>query len=67
MELSWQPGGLLEASWNALRALLEASGAQETLLESALGQPKGTLETGFSDLGGQEAPKTEPGRVGDSS
>ena len=27
LELSWQPGGLLEASWNALGALLEAFGA----------------------------------------
>ena len=41
LELSWQPGGLLEASWNALGALFEASGAPSTLLESTLGRPKG--------------------------
>ena len=27
LELSWQPGVLFEASWNAVGALLEASGA----------------------------------------
>ena len=31
LELSWQPGGLLEASWNALGALLEASGAEKKI------------------------------------
>ena len=63
LELSWQPGGLLEASWNALGALLEAFGPQKSNWGSALGRPKGTLETGFNDLGGQKAPKTEPGRI----
>ena len=31
LELSWQPGGLLEASWNAVGALLEASGAEKKI------------------------------------
>ena len=43
LELSWQPGSLL----------LEASGAQKTLLGSALGRPKGTKETGFALPEGQ--------------
>ena len=30
-ELSWQPGMLLEASWNAVGALLEASGAEKKI------------------------------------
>ena len=63
LELSWQPGGLLEASWNALGALLGASGVQKTLLGSALGRPKGTLETAFSDLGSQMPSQKEPWRV----
>ena len=63
LELSWQPGGLLEASWSALGALLDAPGPLQTKLGTALGRPKGTLETGFNDLGGQKAPKTEPVRV----
>ena len=47
LELSWQPGGLLEGSWNALGALLEAFVAPKTLLGSALGAAKATKETGF--------------------
>ena len=31
LELSWQPGVLLEASWNAVGALLEASGAEKKI------------------------------------
>ena len=38
---------LLDASWGALGALLEAFGAQNTLLGSALGAAKATKETGF--------------------
>ena len=63
LELSWQPGGLLEASRNALGSVWEASGAQKTWLGSARGRPTGALETGFSHIGSREAPKTEPGRV----
>ena len=63
LELSWQPQGLLEASWNALGALLRALGAEKTKLGSALGRPKGTLEIGFSDLGGQKPSQNEPRRV----
>ena len=63
LELSWQPGGLLEASWNALGALLEASGPQKTLLGSALGRPKGTKETGFALPGGQIGAQKEPRRI----
>ena len=63
LELSWQPGGLLEASWNALGALLEISETQKTLLGSALGRPKGTLEIGFELIGGQIPSKNELRRV----
>ena len=38
----WPPAGLLERSWRPLGALLESSGAEKTLLGSALGRPKGT-------------------------
>ena len=63
MELSGQPGGLLERSWNALGELLEAFEVQKTLFGSALGQPKGTLEIGF-DLHGDHIPsQNEPRRV----
>ena len=31
LELSWQPGVLLEASWNAVGALLGASGAEKKI------------------------------------
>ena len=31
LELSWQPRVLLEASWNAVGALLEASGAEKKI------------------------------------
>ena len=31
LKLSWQPGVLLEASWNAVGALLEASGAEKKI------------------------------------
>ena len=63
LELSWQPGVLLEASWNAVGALLEASGAEKKILGAALGRSKRNPKTGFSYLRGQKAPKTEPGRV----
>ena len=63
LELSWQPGGLLEAAWNALGALLEASGFQNTLLRSALGRPKGTLEIGFGLHGDQIPSQKGPRRV----
>ena len=63
LELSGQPGGLLEASWNALGELLEASGSPKTLLGSALGRPKGTLEIGFDHLGRQMPSQKEPRRV----
>ena len=63
LELSWQPGGLLEPSWNALGALLEASGAQKTLLGSALGRPKGTKETGFALPEGQLSAEKGPRKV----
>ena len=63
LELSWQPGVLLEASWNAVGALLEASGAEKKILRTALERSKRNLKTGFSYLGGQRAPKTEPGKV----
>ena len=63
LELPWQPGGLLEASWEPLGALLEASGAEKKILGAALERSKRNLKRGFSYLGGQRAPKREPGRL----
>ena len=40
LDLSWQPGGLLEASWRALGELLEASRAEKNALDSLLGGPR---------------------------
>ena len=40
-----------------------AYGFASLALVAALARPRGTLETGFNDLGGQKAPKTEPKRV----
>ena len=53
----------MEASWTALGALLEISETQKTLLGSALGRPKGTLEIGFELIGGQIPSQNEPRRV----
>ena len=44
----------------ALGALLEASGAEQMYSWAALGGSKRSFKTGFSDLGVQKAPKTEP-------
>ena len=63
LELCWQPGGLFEASWEPLGALLEGSGAEKSNCETALGRPEATKETRFSKPGGQKAPETEPGSV----
>ena len=64
-EASWTPlgygsfwGSLIVASSWPLGALLEAFGPFQTNLGAALDRPKGTLETGFSDLGGQMASQT---------
>ena len=65
LQLSGQPGGLLEVSWNALGELLEAFEVQKTLLGSALGRPKGTLEIGFDLHGDQISSQNEPRRVPD--
>ena len=53
----------MEASWSALGALLDISETPKTLLGSALGRPKGTLEIGFELIGGQIPSKNEPRRV----
>ena len=54
---AWKPlGGHWGTSWSALGSLLDSSGA---LLEES-GEP---LETTFSDVRSQKAPKTEPGGV----
>ena len=50
-------------SWTPLGALLEAFGAQKTLLGSALGRPKGTKETGFALPEGQMSAQKGPWRV----
>ena len=63
MESSWSCLGSLEASWKRLGRLLEASGAEKMILRAAPGRSKRNLKTGFSYLGDQKAPKTEPGRV----
>ena len=63
MESSWSCLGSLEASWKPLGALLEASGAEKSNCETALGRPEATKETRFSKPGGQKAPETEPGSV----
>ena len=70
LEPSWRPLGygsfsrslIFASSW-PLGTLLETSGAPNTLLGSALGRPKGTLETGFSVLGSQMASRKEPRRL----
>ena len=67
MESSWSCLGSLEVSWNALGELLEAFEVQNTLLGSALGQPKGTLEIGFELPGGQMASQKGARRIQQSS
>ena len=62
-ESSWSYLGSLEASWGPLGMLLEASGAEKKILGAALGRFKRNLKRGFSYLGGQRTPKTEPGEV----
>ena len=42
---------------------MEASGAEKSNCETALGRPEATKETRFSKPGGQKAPETEPGTV----
>ena len=54
--------GRMGRSWTPLGALLEAFGAQKTLLGSALGRPKGE-ETGFEFPGGQMGAQKGPRRV----
>ena len=56
-------GGLILTSSWPLGALLDASGAEKKILGAALGRSKRNSKRGFSYLGGQKAPKTEPGRV----
>ena len=53
---------MMEASWRALGALLEASRAEKKIFRAALGRSKRNLKTGFSHLGGQKAPKRVPKR-----
>ena len=49
--------------WGALGRLLEAFGAKETKLGSALGRPKGTRDTGFALPEGQISAQKESWRV----
>ena len=63
LESSWSCPGRLEASWGPLGMLLEASGAEKKILGAALERSKRNLKRGFSYLGGQKAPKREPGRA----
>ena len=63
LELSWQPGGLLEASWNALGALLEAFGAQKSNWKRLLDGPRPPRRSVSACLGTEWAPKTNPRRV----
>ena len=55
--------GCMGRSWTPLGSLLEAFGAQKTLLGSALGQPRGTKETGLALPGGQMGAPKGPRRV----
>ena len=55
--------GRMGRSWMPLGALLEAFGAQKTLLGSALGRPKGTKETGFALPEGQMSAQKRPRSV----
>ena len=69
-------GGVLEASWNLGRLKgnvqgfmgrswtpLGTSRGRKKSSRTALGRSKRNSKTGFSHLGGQKAPKREPGRV----
>ena len=53
----------LEPCFSPLGALLDGSRAEKKCSCAALGRPKTTSKTVFSHLGGQKAPKTEPGKV----
>ena len=61
LELSWQPGGLLEASWNALGALLEAFGAQKSNWKRLLDGPRPLRRLVSALPGGQIPSKRSPG------
>ena len=50
-------------AWTPLGALLEALGAKQSSLGSALGRPEGTEETVFKLIGGQIPSQNEPRRV----
>ena len=63
LELSWQPGGLLEASWNALGALLEAFGAQKSNWKRLLDGPRPLRRLVSALPGGQMPSQKEPRRV----
>ena len=63
LELSWQPGGLLEASWNALGALLEAFGAQKSNWKRLLDGPRPLRRLVSALPGGQIPSQKEPWRV----
>ena len=63
LELSWQPGGLLEASWNALGALLEAFGAQKSNWKRLLDGPRPPRRLVSALPGGQIPSQKKPRRV----
>ena len=63
LELSWQPGGLLEASWNALGALLEAFGAQKSNWKRLLAGPRPPRRLVSALPGGQIPSQMGPRRV----
>ena len=63
LELSWQPGGLLEASWNALGALLEAFGARKSNWKRFLDGPRPPRRLVSALPGGQIPSQREPRRA----
>ena len=67
LRASWSPLG---SSWSrknvvgvALGRSWGALGAEKKILGAALGRSKRNLKTGFNYLGGQSAPKREPGSI----
>ena len=61
LELSGQPGGLLEDSRNALEALLDASETQKSNWGTALGRPEAPRRLVSACLGAKYPPKMSPG------